>query len=98
MNNLEESTKLSREARWATIGRAIADGKEREHWMLEASLLRRQEQQSADHQTQFSALARQIGDAVWSGRDTEELEAELVALRRGEVGPAAEHLRKELSR
>ncbi|MFZ1085462.1 MAG: hypothetical protein WAN35_10890 [Terracidiphilus sp.] len=86
MNNLEESTKQSREARWATIGRAIADGSNREKWMQEAAILRRQEQDSADRQTQFSALARQIGDALRAGRDCGPLLDLLCDLRHQELG------------
>jgi hypothetical protein len=81
MNNIEESTKLAKETRWASIGRAIADGSSREKWMQEAAVLRRQEQDSADRETQFAALARQIGDALRVGRDTAELVGKLVALR-----------------
>jgi hypothetical protein len=86
MNNLEESTKQSKEARWATIGRAIADGSNRDRWMQEAAILRRQEQDSADRETQFAALARQVGDAIRVGRDCSPLLDALCKLRQKEIG------------
>jgi hypothetical protein len=85
MNNLEESTKLSRETRWATIGRAIADGQERDRYLLEAELLRKQEQQSAGYESGFAGLARQIGDARAKGKDVSDLVEQTKALRKGEL-------------
>lgn len=85
MRNLEESTKQSKEARWATIGRAIADGQEREKYLLEAQLLRQQEQQSAGYESGFAGLARQIGDARAKGKDVTDLVEQVKALRKGEL-------------
>jgi hypothetical protein len=85
MNNIEESTKLGKEVRWAVIGRAIADGVELQRWVSEAAILRRQEQDSACRETQFAALARQVGDAVRSGADLAPLLDSLRALRKHEL-------------
>lgn len=86
MNKLEEAMRQSDETRWAVIGRAIADGQDRAKWMQEAAILRRQEQDSADKQTQFAAIARQIGDAIRVGRETDALLDAICKLRRQELG------------
>jgi hypothetical protein len=92
MNNLEESTKIAKDVRFALLGRAIADrtaqGLDTSQERKEATILRRQEQDSARKATQFAALARQVGDAERNGKDIAELVAALIALRRTEVGPA----------
>jgi hypothetical protein len=85
MLNLEESTKLGKEARWATIGRAIADGTDIVRWISEAAILRRQEQDKVGRETQFAAWARQVGDAVRSGADLTPLVVSLQALRKLEL-------------
>ncbi len=54
--------------------------------MQEAAILRRQEQDSADKQTQFAAIARQIGDAIRVGRETDALLDAICKLRRQELG------------
>jgi hypothetical protein len=91
MNNAEESTKISKDARFATLGRAIADeirrGGSAAAQIEEVALLRIREQQSVDKITQFAALARQIGDAHRKRRDMTPLLHAIAALRRGEIGP-----------
>jgi hypothetical protein len=88
--NLEESTKLSKDARFATLGRAIADasisGQSIREAVAEAQLLRWQEQDSASRETRMSALVRQIGDASRSGKAIAPLIAQLIDLRRTELG------------
>lgn len=90
MNNAEEATKIAREAKWATLGRAIADaataGQNHEAMRSAAAQMRAAEYALASKQTQFAALARQIGDAHSQGKDTAHLVAQLVALRNRELG------------
>ena len=89
MNHLSESTKVSKEVQFATIGRAIADaansGKDYSALVDEVNLLRQQEHELASRETQFSALARQVGDAARKDRDTAPLVARLRDLRNYEV-------------
>lgn len=90
MNNAEEATKIAKEARWATLGRALADaartGKAHAPLVEQAITLRAIEQAQADKQTQFAALARQIGDAAKAGRSTADLLHAPVMLRQNELG------------
>lgn len=96
MNNAEEATKIAREAKWATLGRAIADAARagQSHARLDqnAATMRAVEQAQADKQTQFAALARQIGDALVQDRDTGPLVRKLMDLRARELGPAIRQL------
>ena len=90
MNNLEESTKISRETKWAVLGRELADrkiaGKNLSAAINEAMILRRIEQDRADRETRFAGLARQVGDAARNGKDTTALLDQLADLRRVELG------------
>jgi len=91
MASIEEQHHIAKEAAFTTLGRAIADftirGDSAAAAIEEACVRRRQEQDSADRDTQFSSLARQVGDAQRSGRDIAPLLAKLVKLRRAEIGP-----------
>jgi hypothetical protein len=94
MNNAEEATKIAKDVRFAVLGRAIADvsragGSYRQH-VAEATLLRQQEQDSADKQTRFAALTRQIGDAARNGHDITPMVEMLTELRSVELGPPRE--------
>ncbi len=92
MNHAEEATKIARETRFAVLGRAIADalraGDPAQALIDEATLRRRQEQDSAAKEQRFAALARQIGDANRNGKDLGPLLARAAALRAAELGPA----------
>lgn len=87
----EEQTKIAREAKFATLGRAIADtiaaGGSAQVLIQEAALRRQQEQESADKLTQFAALTRQIGDAYRQQRSLEPLIHAVIELRKRELGP-----------
>jgi cell division inhibitor SulA len=86
----EEQTKISREAKFATLGRAIADavldGGSAAVLIREAALRRQQEYERGDRAARFAALARQVGDAFAQERDLKPLVGELVDLRRREIG------------
>jgi hypothetical protein len=90
MNNAEEASKISRETKFAVLGRAIADAFRAEGntsaLISEAMRLRHIEQDQADKQTQFAGLARQIGDAARNGKDTQALLERIAELRRHELG------------
>jgi uncharacterized GH25 family protein len=90
LSRLEESTKIASEAHWATLGRAIADeltrGGDAAALVEEATHRRYLEQQRADRETQFAALARQIGDAHRQHRELAPLIQKIRALRRAELG------------
>ena len=95
MRNLEESTKIATEAKFATLARALADAIEcgdtsaQDAAVDEMTLRRAQEQASSKTTNQFAALARQIGDAKGAGKDTGELTAQVVRLRRRECSGQA---------
>ncbi|HXR39034.1 MAG TPA: hypothetical protein VN776_08075 [Terracidiphilus sp.] len=92
MRNIEESTKIAREARLATLGRAIADQITRSAPVMplvqEAAILRASEQERASRETRFAGLVRQLGDAHNAGQDCKAIMAQLIDLRRAELGPA----------
>lgn len=85
-----EAMKTAKEARLATLGRAIADAAARgdrlDGLVREAALRRAQEQQRSNRQIEFAALVRQIGDAYAASRDYTSLIDRLVDLRRAELG------------
>lgn len=72
--NIEESTKIAAEAKFATLGRAIADAllnnMDASGLLATVNQLRRIEQDNVDRSTRFAALARQLGDATRTGKDT----------------------------
>ncbi len=90
LSKLEERTKIATEAKFATLGRAIADAapgsSEEQSLIAEAALRRTQEQNAVDKLTRFAALARQIGYAAQAGKDNTELLAQIHKLRRQELG------------
>ena len=90
MNNAEEATKSSRETKWATLGRAIADysrmGENPARLIDEAATLRQMEQDRTDKTTCFAGLARQVGDAARNGADLAPLLLLLRDLRTAEIG------------
>ena len=90
MNNAEEATKIAREVKFATIGRAIADytrnGDDVERLVNEAATLRHIEQEQADKTTRFAGLTRQVGDAVRGGAQLAPLLLQLSELRTKEIG------------
>jgi hypothetical protein len=90
MNNAQETTKISREAKWAILGRAIADsirmGENPAALIREAATLRQMEQERTDKASRFAGLARQIGDAARNGAETAPLLQRLRELRRAEIG------------
>ncbi len=89
MNNAEEAAKSSREAKWATLGRAIADhsriGENPATLINEAATLRQIEQDRTDKTTRFAGLARQVGDAARNGADIAPLLLLLRDLRTAEI-------------
>lgn len=85
MSEEEEALRLSSEARWATIGRSIADGRNEQTWIEEAAMLRLHEQNSASRMMQFASLARQIGDAHHQHRDLSPLIRQIRELRSREL-------------
>ena len=93
-SKLEEASKIVREAKFATLGRAIADAPENSDqlaWAInEATLRRSQEQANSDKLIEFAALARQIGDAHRQHKDLALLIQQIRELRRQELGPAVE--------
>jgi hypothetical protein len=86
-----EELKIAREAKWAALGREIADTATRQSNMTglltEARIMRQIEQSRADRQTRFAALARQVGDAAASGKPLAPLLQQLADLRALELGP-----------
>ena len=90
MNNAQEATKSSREAKWAILGRAIADssrmGESPAAFIDEAAALRQMEQERTDKASRFAGLARQVGDAARNGAETAPLLLLLRDLRRAEIG------------
>ena len=90
MKNAEEATKSSREAKWATLGRAIADysrmGENPASLIDEAATLRQMEQERRDKTSRFAGLARQVGDAARNGAEIAPLLLLLRDLRRAEIG------------
>ncbi len=90
MNNAEEATKMSREAKWAILGRAIADysrmGENPAPLINEAATLRQMEQDRTDKATRFAGLARQVGDAARNGAEIAPLLLLLRDLRTAEIG------------
>ena len=90
MKNNEEKTKIAKEAKFATLGRALADytmrGDSITLLVNETQTLRQIEQDSVGKETQFASLARQVGDAARSGREITTLLMRLVELRQREVG------------
>jgi hypothetical protein len=91
-SKLEEASKIAREAKFAALGRAIADaamaGAEVSRLTDEAERMRRHELEMIDKQTQFAALVRQVGDAHSKHRELADLLYKLIDLRRKELGPA----------
>jgi hypothetical protein len=94
MNNAEEATKINRETKWATLGRAIADysrmGENPAALIDEAATLRQMEQDQTDKATRFAGLARQVGDAARNGAEMATLLL-LRDLRKAEIGPFQKH-------
>lgn len=92
MATLAEQTKMAKNTRFATLGRAVADahraGRDTSLLTQELMLLRKQEHQVSDRQIAFAGLARQIGDAVGQGRDISDLLERMAKLRQQELGPA----------
>ena len=90
MNNAQETTKISRETKWATLGRAIADssrmGENPAALIREAAALRQMEQERTDKAIRFAGLARQVGDAARNGAEMAPLLQLLRDLRRAEIG------------
>ena len=90
MKNAVEVTKISRETRWAALGRAIADssrmGENPAALIHEAALLRQMEQDRRDKTSRFAALARQVGDAARNGAEMAPLLLLLRDLRKAEIG------------
>lgn len=91
MNKVEEALQISRETKFATLGRAIADAYRSENdttqLISEAMRLRYMEQESAEKLVAFAGMARQIGDAARNGKDLTALLERIVELRRHELGP-----------
>jgi len=90
MKNEQEAIKISRETKWATLGRAIADysrmGENPAALIDEAATLRQMEQDQTDKATRFAGLARQVGDAARNGAEMAPLLLRLRDLRRAEIG------------
>jgi hypothetical protein len=90
MNNAEEATKLSKDVKFTTLGRSLADaarsGTSTAELVAQAAILRRIEQDSADKATRFAGLARQVGDAARNGKDIDAHLQALVDLRSTETG------------
>jgi hypothetical protein len=90
MKNAEETIKISRESKWATLGRAIADysmmGENPAALIHEAATLRQLEQERTDKAIRFAGLARQVGDAARNGAEMAPLLLLLRELRRVEIG------------
>ena len=90
MKNAVEVTKISREAKWAILGRAIADysrmGENPAALIHEAATLRQMEQERIDKTSRFAALARQVGDAARIGAEMAPLLLLLRDLRKAEIG------------
>ena len=91
MKKAEEAIKISREIKWAILGRAMADysrmGENPAPLIREAATLRQSEQDRADRAPRFASLARQVGDAARSGAEIAPLIQQLCDLRRAEAGP-----------
>lgn len=89
VSHAEESTKIARETKFATLGRAIADAHRNRDGtnmlVSQAMMLRRIEQDAADKMTAFAALTRQIGDAARNGKDLTALLERIAELRRHEL-------------
>jgi len=89
MSTLAEQTKIAKNTRFATLGRAVADahraGLDTKLLLAELATLRAQEHQVSDRQVAFAGLARQLGDAHSTGKETAELLARIAALRAVEV-------------
>ena len=90
MNNAQETIKISREAKWAILGRAIADssrmGENPAALIREAATLRQMEQDRTDKASRFAGLARQVGDAARNGAEIAPLLLLLRDLRTAELG------------
>jgi hypothetical protein len=90
MKNAEETIKISREAKWATLGRAMADysrmGDNPAPLIHEAATLRQMEQERTDKTSRFAGLARQVGDAARNGAEIAPLLLLLRDLRTAEIG------------
>jgi hypothetical protein len=90
MKNAEEEIKISRESKWATLGRAIADysmmGKNPAPLINEVAMLWQMEQERIDKTSRFAGLARQVGDAARNGAEIAPLLVLLRDLRRAEIG------------
>ena len=90
MNNAQETTKISREAKWAILGRTIADcirmGENPAALIHEAATLRQMEQDRTDKASRFAGLARQVGDAARNGAEMAPLLLLLRDLKRAEIG------------
>ena len=90
MNNAQETTKISREAKWAILGRAIADssrmGENPARLIHEAAALRQMEQERTDKAIRFAGQARQVGDAARNGAEMAPLLLLLRDLKRAEIG------------
>jgi hypothetical protein len=90
MKNAEEAIKISRETKWATLGRAIADysrmGENPASLIHEAATLRQMEQERTDKASRFAGLARQVGDAARNGAEIGALLLLLRDLRKAEIG------------
>jgi len=82
--------RTSREAGGGTLACELADaaieGRSIERHVEEARQERLHEQQTADRNTEFAALGRQIGDAAQVGRSIAPLVQRLVALRKEMLG------------
>src|ERR1035437_3710996 len=91
LSSIAEQMKISSEAWWATIGRAIADNARNGHSvqsLVDAAESRRAlEYQNVEKLTQFAALTRQIGAAAATGGETQPIIERLMQLRRQELGP-----------
>lgn len=89
MATVEETYKISKDTRFAVLGRAVADaalaGQSTLRLIEELEQLRHHEQDSADRETRFAAFARQLGDAARTDKDTTTLINRLRALRRHEL-------------
>lgn len=87
MQNLSEATKLPANARFATLGRALADSlmsnRNPELIICELARLRELEQQPAE---EMAGLARQIGDAARHGAPVpQELLTRMMRVRSREL-------------
>jgi hypothetical protein len=93
MSTPAEQTKIAKNTRFATLGRAAADahnaGQDTSLLLNELATLRQAEHQVSDRQIAFAGLARQLGDAHAAGKDTAPLLERAAQLRSQELGPAS---------